>query len=216
MITIALMLAMQDNTLTEEEKKDGWRLLFDGKTTEGWRGYRKKTCSWKVEDGALVCAGGGDVITVEQFEDFDLLIDWKIAKKGNSGIMFRVVETEGASYMSGPEFQILDNAGHGAPWDGNTSAGSCYALYAPTKDAAKPGGEWNRARILSKGGRVEHWLNGEKICEYEIGGDDWKKRVAGSKFKAWAQFGANAKGHLCVQDHGDRVEIKNVKVRIPR
>ncbi len=210
--------APSDNVLTEEEKQAGWRLLFDGATLQGWRGYRKDTCpdGWQVVDGALTrVKGGGDIVTVETFDDFELSIDWRIAPRGNSGIMYRVAETEGASYMTGPEYQILDNAGHGDGRHTLTSAASCYGLYAPSKDAARPAGEWNRARIVARGNHVEHWLNGEKVVEYEIGSDDWNRRVAGSKFKAWPQFAKVRKGHLCLQDHGDRVEYKNIKIRTP-
>lgn len=206
-----------DNVLSPEEKNAGWRLLFDGATLQGWRGYKKDTCpdGWQVVDGALTrVKGGGDLVTVETFDDFELSIDWRIAPRGNSGIMYRVAETEGASYMTGPEYQILDHAGHGDGRNTLTSAASCYGLYAPMKDVAKPAGQWNRARIIARGNHVEHWLNGEKVVEYEIASDDWNQRVARSKFKAWPQFAKVPKGHLCLQDHGDRVEYKNIKIRV--
>ncbi len=215
-LMLVAVLMLQDNTLTDDEKKAGWKLLFDGKTTEGWRAYKKDkiTDGWQAVDGALARVGrGGDIVTVEQFDDFELAIDWKVADGGNSGIFFRVLETEGASYLTGPEMQVLDNAKHGDGKNTLTSAGSCYALYAPSKDVCKPAGEWNRVRIVAKGAKVEHWLNGEKIVEYEIGSEDWNAKVAASKFKTWKSFAKAAKGHLCLQDHGDRVEFKNIKIR---
>jgi hypothetical protein len=215
MLLMLLCLWAQDNELTDAEKKAGWRLLFDGKTTQGWRGYKSQACpdGWKVEDGALVRAGkGGDLVTVDEFDDFELVLEWRIAAGGNSGIMFRVSEDEGAPYMTGPECQVLDNAKHPDGKNPKTSAGSCYGLYAPSKDVMKPG-EWNKVRLVVQGSHVEHWLNGEKVVEYEIGSDEWNERIRKSKFKAWAKFGKNAKGHIDLQDHGDRVEYRNIKIR---
>jgi hypothetical protein len=214
---LPVRLAAQDNTLTEEEKKAGWKLLFDGKSPEGWRGYKKDKFpdGWKVIDGALVrVSGGGDIVTLEQYENFDLQIDWRITEGSNSGVMYRVQETEKTPYMTGPEIQILDDEHHKVPKTGLTATGSCYALYPPTKDAVKAIGEWNRFRIVVNHGRVEHWLNGEKIVQYEIGSDDWEKKVAASKFKEWHGFAKSPKGHIDLQDHGGRVEFKNIKIRV--
>ncbi len=209
-------LAVQDNTLSDDEKKAGWKLLFDGKTTEGWRGYKKDkmTDGWQAVEGALTrTKGGGDIVTVDQYESFDLKIDWRIAAGGNSGIMFHVTETAGAPYETGPEMQVLDDAKHADGKSPLTSAGSCYALYAPTKKVVKPAGEWNSARLVVNKGKCENWLNGEKIVEYDLNSDEWAKKVAGSKFKAWARFGKEPKGHLDLQDHGDKVEYKNIKIK---
>lgn len=216
-LVLALLVVQDANTLTPEEKKAGWKLLFDGKTTEGWRGFKKDKLpdGWKVVDGALVRVdGGGDIVTTDPFANFELVLEWKVAEGGNSGIFFRVSEDEGAVYMTGPEMQVLDNAKHGDGRNALTSAGSCYGLYAPSKDVSKPAGEWNKARIAARGARIEHWLNGEKIVEYEIGGGDWNKKVSGSKFKAWPKFGKNGKGHIALQDHGDRVEYRGIKIRV--
>jgi hypothetical protein len=210
-------LAAQDNALTDAEKKAGWKLLFDGKTAEGWRGYKKDKFpdGWKVIDGALVrVSGGGDIVTLEQYENFELFIDWRITEGSNSGVMYRVQETEKTPYMTGPEIQILDDEKHKVPKTGLTATGSCYALYAPTKDAVKAIGEWNRFRILIYHNKAEHWLNGEKIVQYEIGSDDWEKKVAASKFKEWHGFATSPKGHIDLQDHGGRVEFKNIKIRV--
>ena len=212
----ALSLAAQDNTLSEDEKKAGFKLLFDGKTLDGWRGWKKDkpTEAWKVVDGLLTLAGkGGDILTIEQYENFELKIDWRVAPGGNSGIMYRVAETEGAPYMTGPEYQVLDNAKHPDGKNPKTSAGSIYAVYAPAKDVSKPAGEWNSSRIVANGKKIEHWLNGEKTAEAEIGSEDWAKRIADSKWKTAKKYGLETKGHIDLQDHGDKVEYKNIKIR---
>jgi hypothetical protein len=207
----------QDNTLSEEEKKAGWKLLFDGKTTEGWKGYRKDKFpeGWQVVDGVLTrVKGGGDICTIEEFTDFELQADWKISPGGNSGIMYRVAETHGAPYETGPEYQVLDDERHGDGKNPLTSAGSIYAVYAPTKKVVKPAGEWNHTRIVLKGNHIEHWLNGEKICEAEIGSDDWNQRIAKSKWAKVTSYAKEAKGKIDLQDHGDKVEFKNIKILV--
>lgn len=212
----ALSLSAQDNTLSDDEKKAGFKLLFDGKTLDGWRGWKKDkpTEAWKVVDGLLTLAGkGGDILTIEQYENFELKIDWRVAPGGNSGIMYRVAETEGAPYMTGPEYQVLDNAKHPDGKNPKTSAGSIYAVYAPAKDVSKPAGEWNSSRIVANGKKIEHWLNGEKTAEAEIGSEDWAKRIADSKWKTAKKYGLETKGHIDLQDHGDKVEYKNIKIR---
>jgi Domain of Unknown Function (DUF1080) len=205
-----------ENRLTSEERAQGWKLLFDGKTTNGWRGYQQKTMpdGWQVVDGALVRTGSGtDIITVDQYDSFELSLEWKISAKGNSGVMYRVSEDGEATYHTGPEIQVLDNHGHRDGKNPLTSAGACYALYAPSKDVTRPVGSWNQLRLVVKGNHVEHWLNGEKIVQYEIASPDWNKRVAGSKFKEWPQFGKNARGHIALQEHGNRVDYRNIKIR---
>lgn len=204
------------NVLGSEAHAQGWTLLFDGKSTTGWRGYKQDAApdGWQAVDGALTrVGGGGDLVTVEQFDSFDLRFDWKVEPGGNSGVMFRVGESAGATYHTGPEFQILDNAAHADGKDSLTSAGSCYGLYAPTKDVTRPAGSWNEARIVVNGNRVEHWMNGERIVEYEIGSPDWEKRIAASKFKQWPDFGRLSRGHIALQDHGDRVAYRNIRIR---
>ena len=206
------------NTLTDAEQAAGWRLLFDGKSTDGWRGYKKDRVpdGWRVENEALVrVGGGGDLVTAEAFGNFELAIEWKVAEGGNSGILYRVSEDEGTPWATGPEMQILDNARNGDAADPLRAAGACCGLYAPGKDVSKPAGQWNRVRLLADGPRVEHWLNDEKICAYEIGSDDWKARVAAApQFKALPRFGKNPSGLICLQDHGDRVEFRNIRIRV--
>jgi hypothetical protein len=209
------------NTLTDKEKADGWKLLFDGKTTKGWHKYKGKEVGdrWKAVDGTLALLhkdgkDGGDIITDENFGNFELAIDWKVTPGANSGIMYRVSETEDAPFFTGPEYQILDNAKHADGKNPKTSAASCYALYAPTKDVCKPVGQWNRTRILVKDNHVEHWLNDVKVVEYDFGSKDWNKRVAESKFNEWKKFGTMKKGGIDLQDHGDDVTYRNIKIRV--
>ena len=204
------------NVLTDKERGDGWRLLFDGKTTKGWRGYRKDKMpeGWEVKDGALTrTKGGGDIVTEDEFDSFELAIEWKISEGGNSGIMVRVSEQFEAPYETGPEFQVLDNAKHADGRNPLTTAGSCYALYAPTKDVTRPVGEWNQARILVNGNHVEHWMNGEKIVTYDFGSADWEARLKKSKFSSMPRFGREAKGHIDLQDHGNEVAFRGIKIR---
>jgi hypothetical protein len=204
------------NTLSAQEKADGWTLLFDGRNTDAWRGYRKDgfPSGWLVEDGVLiVTGGGGDLVTREQFADFELSVDWQVGPRGNSGIMFRVAETKNAPYETGIEMQILDNRLHPDGKNPLTSAGSCYALYAPLADVARPAGQWNTARIVARGPKIQQFLNGELVAEYEIGSAEWKQRIAGSKFRDWADFAKPTRGHIALQDHGDRVMFRNLKIR---
>ncbi len=211
------------NTLSEKEKADGWKLLFDGKTTKGWRGYKmeKMPPGWKA-DGAFVrvkggaggkgAGGGDDIITVDQYDNFELSLQWKIVSGGNSGILFRVTENAVTSWYVAPEMQVLDNSRHPRR-DKRQLAGACYDLYAPAKDVTNEIGQWNTVRIVADGNHIEHWLNGVKLLEYEIGSEDWNKRVAGSKFKNKPNFAKATKGHICLQDHSDRIEYRNIRIR---
>lgn len=204
------------NTLTAAEKTDGWRLLFDGTTTAGWRGYRKQemTDGWKAVDGALTrVAQGGDIVTVDQFDDFDLAFEWKVNAGGNSGVFFRASEETAYVWQNSAEYQILDNAGHKDGASPITSTGSNYAMHAPSKDVSKPAGEWNSSRIVVRGNHVEHWLDGVKIVDYEIGTDEWLALYQKSKFNKFPTYGRVPKGHIAIQDHGDFVAYRNVKIR---
>ncbi len=212
------------NQLTEKEKADGWKLLFDGKTTQGWRSFKKQSFpdkGWAVEDGWLHCLGkgggskgGGDVITDPQFNDFDLQWEWKVAPAGNSGVKYFVIETRDEAI--GHEYQMLDDE-HAQGLDrGNRKqlTASFYAVLAPTQTpAVKPAGEINVSRILVRGNHVEHWLNGVKVLEYECGSETVKAGVAASKFKDKAGFGDKVRGHILLQDHNSHVWFRNVKIR---
>ena len=205
------------NTLTAAEKAAGWRLLFDGTTTAGWRGYKQSAVptGWSVVDGTLTKTGpSGDIITREKYRDFELEVDWKISTGGNSGIFYRGTEEYDHIYWSAPEFQLLDDA-H-AP-DGKsrlTSAGADYALYPSPAGIVKPAGEWNHTRIVVRGRHVEHWLNGKKLLSYELESPDWTRRVKGSKFAAWPNYGKASDGYIGIQgDHPGTLTLRNIKIR---
>lgn len=204
------------NTLSAAEKADGWRLLFDGKSLDGWRAFTSPTppAGWKAVNGELVRQDrGGDLMTVDRFADFELRLEWKVSKGGNSGIMFRVTDQGAQTYETGPEFQILDNAGHKDGQDPITSAGSNYAMHPPVRDVTKPVGEWNEVRLIVQGAHVEHWLNGVKLLEYELWSDDWTTRMKASKFVKMPHYGRAKSGHIVLQDHGDVVWYRNIKIR---
>lgn len=207
------------NTLTDAERAAGWQLLFDGETMDGWRGYGMDGMpdGWAALNGELVRVGEtSDIITTETYRDFELSVDWKVEEGGNSGIFYRAVEGSGEIYFSAPEMQILDDDAHVDGGDALTSSGSNYALHAAPRGVVKPVGEWNTARILVDDNHVEHWLNDVKLLEYELGDDDWKERVANSKFSEWPEYGTAAEGHIGLQEHGDRVAFRNIKVRVIR
>lgn len=204
------------NVLSAAEKADGWKQLFDGQTLTGWHNFKKPGAveGWKVIDGALVRTGpGGDLVTDQPFADFELKLDWRISPAGNSGVMFRVSEDESYPWRTGPEMQVLDNAEHPDGRNPKTSAGSNYALIAPPRDVTKPLGLFNEARILCKGNHVEYWLNGLKTAEYEINSPEWKMLVQASKFNEMPRYGQNKSGVIALQDHGDRVWYRNVRIR---
>ncbi len=205
------------NTLTERERADGWRLLFDGRTTKGWRGYRRAEMpsGWQVVDGALTrVAEGGDIVTEGEFGEFELAFEWRISPGGNSGVMFHVTEDHEAPWETGPEYQILDDAGHQDGLDPLTSAASNYAMHVPVKGPARPAGEWNQSWIRVLGAHVEHGLNGTQVLEYDLWSPDWKERVRASKWKDRSDYGMREAGRIALQDHGDRVAYRNIKVRI--
>lgn len=217
----AAAAASNVNTLTDAEKAAGWVLLFDGKTTDGWRNFRKQTISpaWKVVDGALSKNGNaGDIITANQFDSFELSLEYKIGKGGNSGLMFHVTEDQGAPWATGPEVQLQDN---GEAHDPELS-GWMYQLYKPAIDpktnkpfdATKPAGQWNHLRLIVTPKRGEMWMNGEKYYEFVKGSDDWDSRVAKSKFGGMKRFGKNTKGSIALQgDHAGELAFRNVKLR---
>ena len=193
----------------------GFTPLFKGET-ENWKAYGKEGWpeGWKFEDGALHRhAGGGDLASKDEYGDFDLRFGWKVSPGGNSGVMYRVTESDEPAYLTGPEYQVLDDAKHQDGKNKLTSSASLYALYPPTEDVLKPAGEWNRSRIVVQGNHVQHFLNGTKVVDVEIGSDDWNKQLAASKFATWPKFGKNAKGKIVLQDHGDEVWYRNMRIK---
>ena len=216
--------ARQEERLSQPAAVE-WTVLFNGEDLDGWRSYGEAAPrpAWIVSDGAIVLDAnestssniGGDLITIDQFENFELELEWKISEGGNSGIFFGVREIEGqrVAYETGVEMQILDNDNHVDGEIPETSAGSCYALYAPANNVVRPVGEYNQVRLIVRNASVEHWLNGHRIAEYEIGSEDWADRVAASKFADWQHFARYRKGHIALQDHTDRVWFRNIRLR---
>ncbi len=230
----ALNKPQTPNTLTAKEKKEGWKLLFDGKTTNGWRGaYKDKfpEKGWDVQDGMLTIQQSdgseshsfGDIVTDAEYSDFDLTFDFKLTDGANSGLKYFVAEEKpkpkGSAY--GLEFQVLDDDKHPDAKlgrDGNRTVGSLYDLIPASSKKANPIGEWNTGRVLSKGKHVEHWLNGKKVVEYERGSDAFREAVAKNKYSAPSyntngRFGEAPEGHILLQDHGNRVYYRNIKIR---
>ena len=207
------------NRLTADEQQAGWRLLFDGQSLQGWRLYNKKTApeaGWKVEDGLLrklPKQRGGDIISEDSFDDFELTWDWRITAAGNNGVKYLVTELRPSA--PGHEYQMIDDTGHP---DGKLGAKRQTAAFydvlpADTSKALKPVGEWNNSRILVRGSHVEHWLNGTKVLEYELGSDAVKAALAASKFKNAPGFGTKIKGHIMLTDHQDECWFRNIKIR---
>lgn len=209
--------AMRLNTLTPEERAAGWRLLFDGHSTAGWRGWQMDSMpsGWGVREGALTrVRPAADIITTEKFRNFELSLEWNVAPKGNSGIFYRASEDEDAIYWTAPEMQVLDDAGHPDGQSRLTAAGADYGLYPSPAGVVKPAGEWNQVRILVDGNHVEQWLNGVKVVEYELGSPDWEAKVKASKFATHPRYGRNAEGYIGLQEHEYRVAFRNIKIRV--
>jgi hypothetical protein len=193
-----------------------WRSLFDGESLQGWRGYHSTEIpgGWRVTEGSLhFSEGKGDLITIEEFADFELSLDWRVSEGGNSGIFYRAALGYENIYMSAPEMQVLDNAGHRDGSDPLTSAGANYGLYPAARGIVRPAGEWNEVLIRVDNGHVEHWLNGHKMVAYVLGSPEWRQRVDGSKFSEWKDYGLAPSGHIGLQDHGDEVWYRNIKIR---
>lgn len=204
------------NTLTEAEREAGFELLFDGRTTDGWHVFRGEgTPGWEARDGALTRVGtGGDLVTDRTFADFELRLEWRVESGGNSGILYRVPDGVERTFHGGPEFQVLDDAAHPDGGSRLTAAGSVYGLYAAPEGAVRPAGEWNRVRIVADSTHVEHWLNGVQVAEFELGSDEWERRVAESKFAEWPVFGRAVEGRIALQDHGDPVRYRSIRIRV--
>jgi hypothetical protein len=203
------------NQLTSREAKAGWKLLFDGQSLAGWRSYKKPDApnhGWEVKDGILKCvagAHGGDIITVDQFTDYDLQWDWSVPAKANNGIKYLV--TEARPSAPGPEYQMIDDAIVADSPKQRTAA--FYDVIAPAAEKPlKPVGEWNHSRLLVQGNHVEHWLNGKLVLTYELGSPEVRAAVAASKFKNSPGFGEKIKGHILLTEHHDEASYRNIKI----
>ena len=220
---------LENNSLTSKQKSEGWQLLFDGQSLDKFKGFKKDEVgsSWKIsngtftlktqrnDEGVAFAPDGGDLLTKEEFENFELELEWKISNCGNSGIMFGVKEDEkyDAPYLTGPEMQILDNSCHPDTRYPTHRAGDLYDMIESKYVTVNPSGEWNKIRLIKKDGIVEQWQNGHKIVEYEMFNKKWDRMVSKSKFKDWEDFGKFKSGKIALQDHGDEVSFRNVKIR---
>ena len=209
----------KDNTLSKKEKKEGWVLLFDGTTMNGWRAYKNRESEgWDVKNGELYCKQEGvkkraDLITNNQYENYELLIDWKISPKKNSGIIYMATEENGASYESGPEYQLIDDLGYPDKLSDKQLSGANYDMQAPGAKVSKPAGEFNHTKIVINKGHVEHWLNGTKVVDYQLWTPEWEQQKANSKWKDVKPYGMSKSGHIALQDHGGGVAFKNIKIK---
>lgn len=214
--------------MAETNIDSGWILLFDGQSLKGWHNYGKTTVgeAWKVADGNLYLdttqkdgwqiKGGGDIVTDDEFENFHLKLEWKIAANGNSGIIFYIHEDTSKYdhvWQTGPEMQILDNDGHGDGKIIKHRAGDLYDLISCSTETVKPVGEWNAVEIISKDGKLDFLLNGTNVVSTTLWDEVWTNLVAGSKFKQWPGFGTYKTGHIALQDHGNTVWYRNIKIK---
>lgn len=208
-------------TRHRDPQQKGWKNLFNGKSLAGWRTFQNKVSgSWSVHEGLLYCSGNkngntrhADLISEEQFDHFELSIEWKIAAGANSGILYLVSETFPATYHSGPEYQLIDDNGYPAKLEDWQKTGANYAMNTPTEDATKPAGEWNHTRIIVDHGKVEHWLNGKKIVAYTLWDEDWQKNKASGKWKDIEAYGSVKTGHIALQDHGGEAWFREIRIR---
>ncbi len=209
------------NQLTEEEKEEGWELLFDGHSLDKWRSFGMDSVSddWVAEDGNLVALGQGSdmsgyLITRKKYGDFELSLEWKISPEGNSGIIYLARE-EGfqTPYETGPEYQIIDDIGYPEKLEPWQTTGANYAMDPPVNAKVKPVGEYNTSRIKVFEGHVEHWLNGVKVVEYDLWTDAWREKVKQGKWKDYPDYGSAREGYISLQDHGSKVWFRNIKIR---
>jgi hypothetical protein len=216
MLTFYLLLIAIGAALSGPQQPK-WRVLFDGKSLEAWRGYKtdKVPSGWRVAGGELVKdAPVADIVSKEEFGDFELELEWKIGEAGNSGIFYRGTEEYDHIYWSGPEYQLLDDIKGADNKSRLTCAGAAYALYPSPSGHLKPVGEWNQTRIVAIGSHVEHWLNGVKLLEYELWSPDWETKVKDSKFAKYPNFGRAKRGHIALQgDHSGTLAFRNIRVR---
>jgi hypothetical protein len=216
-LVASVVSASEPNTLTAAERADGWKLLFDGQSLAGWRGYKTEAPGkgWQVKAGALVLEEkkAGDLVTVSEFGDFDLGFEWKVTETANSGVIYRVGLGESASYVTGPEYQVLDNEKATDNKQQNHLAASLYDIALDSNAKTKPVGQWNSGRIRVQGWHVQHWLNGEKVVDVDFASAEGKALIAASKFKDWEKFASLLRGHIALQDHDHEVSFRAIKIR---
>ena len=219
---ISLLSCSETKKATNQSSSNDNTTLFNGKTLEGWRTFQNKpTDAWSVKDGVLYCKPRSadktdkrsDLITENQFENFDLSLDWKISPQGNSGILYMVTESHSGAHLSGPEYQIIDDKNFPSKLEDWQKTAANYAMHTAPTAQPKPVGEWNHTRIVVNKGHVEHWLNGEKVVDYQLWTDDWKKRKTEGKWKDASGYGMSAQGHIALQDHGSEAWFKNIKLK---
>lgn len=217
--SMTIFMQEKNNTLSNKEKKEGWQLLFDGKTTNSWKPYKNAASDgWEVVNGELHCKENGvqhraDLVTAAQYKDFEFAFDWKVARGANSGVMYHVSEDHDAAYQTGPEYQLIDDIGYPGTLEDWQKSGSDYAMHPPSRIMAKPAGEYNHSRIIVKGAEVEHWLNGEKVVDFDLWTPEWEALKAKSKWKDAAGYGKNPTGHIALQDHGGGIWFRNIKIK---
>lgn len=216
-LTSSFLLAQTLVAQRAPAAQSSWQRLFDGKTLTGWHGFKtpgKVPTGWLVEDDAISPdKPGDDLVTDKTYRNFELRLEWKISPKGNSGIIYRIDPKAEVTYISGPEMQVLDDRGHPDGKSPLTSAGAAYGIYAGPTDVVKPVGAWNSIRLIVSGDHVEHWMNGHKLLEYRLGSSEWAATVKASKFKEWPGYGKATSGFIGLQDHGDRVWFRNIRIQ---
>lgn len=220
LLLVPSLPAAEPNTLSDEEKAAGFKLLFDGKTLDGFRNYKQEAVNpkWQVKDGAIVLTakGGGDLMTKEQFGDFEFRFEFKVSSGGNSGVMWHVTEAGKQPYESGPEYQILDpfnQEGYPHEIKASNLSGGFYGITTTSPEISKPADEWNSGSIRVEGSKITLTLNGHATAVVDTTTDDWKKKLAASKFAGWPHFNKAAEGHFAFQDHGDAVAFRSLRVK---
>lgn len=211
---------VDNNGLSSADKAMGWESLFDGKSMDLWKVYKEDGVrGWKIENDEMIALGlesqSADIVTKESYTDFELRLEWNISANGNSGIFFNVREDDGAEavYYTGPEYQLVDDAGWGDRISDKQRSGSNYDIHPPRIDVTRPAGEWNQSRLIVDQGHVQHWLNGKKVVEYDLWTEEWQALKTAAKWKDYPAYGEYTSGRLALQDHGNQVRFRNIKVR---